>query len=165
MKPNRVPAIYTRVCCDSLAASGADSLQTQELTMRRYQRYLNEHGPEPRVFHEETGAGHDLDRPALGRLVQAIERGEISSLLVTRIRHLTPSLPDFLAFHALLKRHGVTLMSKAECLDTGTPLGRAMLQLLSAFEDGQGSPPAAGRAATPSQQSPPTRSLPLGSAG
>ena len=126
-------AIYARVSSDLQMQTEEGSLETQEATLRKAADLYNGAAAEVRVFREEGRSGKDLDRPALALLLQAIARGEISCVMVTRIDRLSRSLMDFLRLSDLFKEHGVEFRSLKESFDTSTAMGKAMLSLLLVF--------------------------------
>ena len=80
------------------------------------------------------GAG-TLKRPAVQKLLAAIERGEISALYISKLDRLCRNLADLLGIVKLCERHGVALVSASEHIDTGSPAGRMMLSMLGAFAE------------------------------
>ena len=78
-------------------------------------------------------SGATLERPALKRLLQATERGQVDAVVVYRIDRLSRSQMDFLRLVELLEERGVAIVSVTESFDTKTPMGRMTLSLLMTF--------------------------------
>jgi site-specific DNA recombinase len=85
------------------------------------------------VFVDDGFSGSTMDRPAMQRLVALIDRREIEAVFVVKLDRLSRSLRDMLELVELCDRTGTRLVSASESLDTGTAMGRAMLQIVSVF--------------------------------
>lgn len=78
--------------------------------------------------------GSNIDRPAMTRLIADIQRGEISHVIVYKLDRLSRSQKDTLyLIEDVFNPAGVTFISMNENMDTSTPIGRAMLGIMSAF--------------------------------
>ncbi len=78
--------------------------------------------------------GSNIERPAMLRLMEDIRRGEISHVLVYKLDRLSRSQKDTLyLIEDVFNPAGVTFISMNENMDTSTPIGRAMLGIMSAF--------------------------------
>ncbi|MCK6530787.1 recombinase family protein, partial [Myxococcota bacterium] len=128
-------ALYTRVSTDLQAMADEGSLQTQEARLRAA---VTARGPGHEVvavFKEEGASGKNLDRPALRKLLAAVEAGMVDLTMVTRLDRLSRSLLDFFELHKLFERKGVQFYSLNESFDTSTAVGRAMLKLVLVFAE------------------------------
>jgi len=76
-----------------------------------------------------------MNRPDLARLLADVRAGKIRALYVTKLDRLTRRLTDLLEIVKILERHGCALISASETVDTSTPAGRMMLQLLGVFAE------------------------------
>lgn len=72
-------------------------------------------------------------RPVLASLIQRLRPGD--SLVVYRVDRLSRSLVDLLELLRLLEARGATFQSLTEPIETGTPTGRLLLQLLGALAE------------------------------
>lgn len=79
---------------------------------------------------EEQASGRKA-RPALASLLERLTPGDV--VTVWKIDRLTRSAPDFYRVAAEIAERGASLRSLTEAIDTGTPIGRAMLGLLAVF--------------------------------
>jgi DNA invertase Pin-like site-specific DNA recombinase len=82
---------------------------------------------------EETASGADRTRPALGRLLRRIRRGD--TLVVARLDRLARSLAHLLAVLATLQARGAVFRSLADPIDTSGPSGTLVLQILGAVAE------------------------------
>ena len=70
-----------------------------------------------------------LNRPGLTRVRRAVAEGEADAVLVWRLDRIARSVVDF----GTLLDEGVSVASATEPLDTTTPMGRAMAEILQVF--------------------------------
>jgi DNA invertase Pin-like site-specific DNA recombinase len=89
-------------------------------------------------FFEDTGIsgakGRD-QRPGLDRLLKAVARREVDMVAAWSVDRLGRSLIDLLDFLRELHAKGVDLFLHQQGLDTSTPSGRAMFQMLGVFAE------------------------------
>jgi DNA invertase Pin-like site-specific DNA recombinase len=82
---------------------------------------------------EETASGADRSRPVLAALLHRIRRGE--TLVVVKLNRLARSLEHLLEVVRTLEAGGAYLRVLGDPIDTATPQGRFMLQMLGAVAD------------------------------
>jgi DNA invertase Pin-like site-specific DNA recombinase len=119
-------AIYTRVStCDQ-------NPETQALDLRRL---AEQRGFE--IVHEYTDriSGAKAKRPALDAMLVAAHRREFDTVLVWAADRLARSVRHFLEVLDTLNHLGVEFVSFRENLDTGGPLGRAVVVIVSAVAE------------------------------
>jgi site-specific DNA recombinase len=80
-------------------------------------------------------SGKSLNRQGLQHVLRLVESGAIQAIIVTKLDRLTRRLTDLLSLLDLFKRHGVTLISINESLDTETPIGRLMVNLIGSINE------------------------------
>ncbi|MBQ5746337.1 MAG: recombinase family protein, partial [Clostridia bacterium] len=92
-------------------------------------------GYESYEFYIDPGySGSNLDRPAMTALIRDIVDGLISTVAVYKLDRLSRSQKDTLYFiEDIVNKNGVDFVSLTENMDTSTPIGRAMLGIISAF--------------------------------
>ncbi|MFC3323731.1 recombinase family protein [Mesorhizobium cantuariense] len=90
-------------------------------------------GVEPKNLFEEKRSGLDTGRPELKACLRALRRGD--TLIITRIDRLARSATDLLNIVKGLEKDGVALRVLDQQIDTSTPAGRAMLQMLAVFAE------------------------------
>lgn len=94
-------------------------------------RALKEAGAE-RVFTEHASGGR-WDRPELHRMLDQLRPGDV--LVVWKLDRLSRSLKDLLHLMELVEGKGAGFRSLTEAIDTTTPAGRMMMQLVGAFAE------------------------------
>jgi DNA invertase Pin-like site-specific DNA recombinase len=77
--------------------------------------------------------GGNLDRPALQRLITDMEAGRVDCVMVYKIDRLSRSLLDFARLMDVFERHGVSLVSVTQPLNTTVSMGRLTLNILLSF--------------------------------
>lgn len=85
-----------------------------------------------RIFQDED-TGARWDRPELQRLLDQLRPGDV--LLVWKLDRLTRSLKDLLHLMDRLRAQDVGFRSLTEAVDTTTPAGRMMMQMVGAFAE------------------------------
>jgi DNA invertase Pin-like site-specific DNA recombinase len=90
-------------------------------------------GVEPSNIFEEKRSGLDSGRPELKACLRALRKGDV--LTITRIDRLARSATDLLNIVRDLGKRGAELKVLDQSIDTGTPAGRAMLQMLAVFAE------------------------------
>jgi DNA invertase Pin-like site-specific DNA recombinase len=83
--------------------------------------------------HLEYASGGRWDRPCLQNVIRHIKSGDV--LVVWKLDRLTRSLSDLLQIIKRLEEAGAGFRSLTEAIDTTTPAGRMMLQMLGAFAE------------------------------
>lgn len=78
-------------------------------------------------------SGGNMKRPALKRLMEDIQRGEIDVVVVYKIDRLSRSLLDFSELQAFLDQHQVSFVAVTQDINTSTSAGRMMLNILMSF--------------------------------
>ena len=82
-----------------------------------------------------SGAKGRDKRPGFDRLMMAVARREIDMVAAWSVDRLGRSLTDLLTFLTDLHAKGVDLFLHQQGLDTSTPSGRAMFQMLGVFAE------------------------------
>ena len=82
----------------------------------------------------DAGKGRD-QRPAFNDLLKAIAKREIDMIAAWSVDRLGRSLRDLVSFLGDLQVKGVDLFLVQQGLDTSTPSGRAMFQMLGVFAE------------------------------
>jgi DNA invertase Pin-like site-specific DNA recombinase len=82
-----------------------------------------------------SGAKGRKDRPALDALLKAVARREVDMVAAWSGDRLGRSLTDLLDFLRELHAKGVDLFLHQQGLDTSSPSGRAMFQMMGVFAE------------------------------
>src|ERR1017187_9112185 len=69
-----------------------------------------------------------LDRPGMERLLALVEARKLDTVIIAKLDRLTRSVKDLASLLELFTRRGVSLVSVAESLDTGTAAGRLVIR-------------------------------------
>jgi DNA invertase Pin-like site-specific DNA recombinase len=92
---------------------------------------LNAAGCE-RIYREKASGGR-WDRPELHRLLDQLRKGDV--LVVWKLDRLSRSLRDVLTIMERLGEGKAGFRSLTEAIDTTTPAGRMMMQMVGAFAE------------------------------
>ncbi|WP_117140719.1 recombinase family protein [Pseudomonas amygdali] len=85
-----------------------------------------------RIFEEKASAGR-WDRPELHRLIDQLRPGDV--LVVWKLDRLSRSLKDLLTLLEKVQGAGAGFRSLTEAIDTTTPAGRMMMQIVGSFAE------------------------------
>ena len=119
-------AIYTR---QSLEKKDSISLESQA----NFCLKLINDGEEYKIYSDSGYSGKNTDRPALQELLKDIRNGTISKVIVYKLDRISRSVLDFNRLLELFKEYNVEFNSYSENLDTSSPMGRAMINIISTF--------------------------------
>ena len=85
------------------------------------------------IFKDDGQSGATAKRPALLRCLKKLEHGD--TLIVWKLDRLGRSLRDLITMLDDLKQRGVKFRSLTEAIDTDTPTGRAMWQMIGVLAE------------------------------
>src|ERR1700761_1254168 len=112
--------------------------QTTDNQRRELEAVAERHNWRVVEFFEDAGIsgakGRDK-RPGLDRLLKAVARRDIDMVAAWSVDRLGRSLIDLLDFLCELHAKGVDLFLHQQGLDTSTPAGKAMFQMLGVFAE------------------------------
>ena len=127
-RPKRV-ALYARVSTDG------QSVENQLRDLREVAERHGWHMVGEFTDRGISGARGRDQRPAFRRLWDAVTRREIDMVAAWSVDRLGRSLQDLVGFLSELQAKGVDLFLHRQGLDTSTPAGRAMYQMLGVFSE------------------------------
>lgn len=131
MPDPRTAAGYIRVSSEEQAQHGI-SCDAQRSILEAWAT-MTQAGP-IRIYEDAGFSGKNTARPALQRLLADVRAGAVSVVVVYKLDRLSRSLRDTLAIiEDDLQPRGVSLVSTTESIDTATPAGRMMLNMLASF--------------------------------
>ena len=84
------------------------------------------------IFREKVSSGR-WDRPELNRLFAQLRKGDV--LVVWKLDRLSRSLRDVLMLMERIRERKAGFRSLTEAIDTTTPAGRMMMQMVGAFAE------------------------------
>lgn len=114
-------AIYVRV---STKAQGTES---QEPDLERWARSQDA----PVVWYRDKKTGKTMDRPAMNKLLDAVQVGKVSTVVVWRLDRLGRTAKGLTALFDDLRERKINLVSLKDGLDLSTPAGRLMANVLA----------------------------------
>lgn len=110
---------------------GYARVSTDEQDTAAQRRALQNAGCE-KIF-EERASGGRWDRPQLHKLLEQLRGGDV--LVVWKLDRLSRSLKDLLHLMEKIQDTGAGFRSLTEAVDTTTPAGRMMMQMVGAFAE------------------------------
>ena len=84
------------------------------------------------IIVEPGESAKSLNRPGMERLLALVDCGKVEAVIVAKLDRLTRSVKDLCMLLERFERRGVTLISVAESLDTGSAAGRLVLNIMTA---------------------------------
>ena len=128
-------AIYTRKSTEEGLEQEFNSLMAQREAAEAYIASQRSQGwsSVPDVYDDGGFSGGNMERPALRRLLDDIERGRIDCVVVYKVDRLSRSLLDFARIIGVFDSRGVSFVSVTQQFNTTAPLGRLTLNILLSF--------------------------------
>ena len=123
--------LYARVSTEEQAKEGY-SVEAQEKVLRAYCVVKNYQNIE---FYADAGySAKNINRPGIQKVLERIKQGGVEALLVWRLDRLSRSLKDTLhMLEDIIMPAGTQIISTSENIETATPAGRLMLNILASF--------------------------------
>ena len=133
-------AIYTRKSTEEGLDQEFNSLDAQREAAEAFIQSQRREGwiALPELYADGGFTGANMDRPALGRLFQAIEAGELDCVVVYKVDRLSRSLLDFTRMLSVFEKHQVSFVAVTQQFNTSTSLGRLTLNILLSFAQFEG---------------------------
>ncbi len=110
---------------------GYARVSTQEQDTQAQINALKETGCE--LIFQEKASGGRWDRPELHRLLGQLRKDDV--VVVWKLDRLSRSLKDLLLTLEKIEEAGAAFRSLTEAIDTGTPAGRMMMQIVGSFAE------------------------------
>jgi len=126
-----VIALYARVSTDAQKEEGysIDAQNNSMVSLCAAKNFSNHE-----LYTDAGFTGADMNRPELKRLISNIKNKKVSRVIVYKLDRLSRNLRDTMyLIEDVFVANNVDFVSLTENLDTSTPLGRAMIAILSAF--------------------------------
>ena len=126
-------ALYCRVSTEEQAQQGV-SLDEQQERLRSYCRAMA--WKEDTVLYIDDGySAKNTNRPQLTELLHAVQKKEVSKIMVTKLDRMSRKLLDLLTLIEMFQEHDASFISVGEAFDTTTAPGRLTLQVLGAVAE------------------------------
>ena len=127
-----VIAIYSR---KSKFTGKGESIGNQIELCKEYVRntFGEGYGDRCVVFEDEGFSGGNLNRPDFQRMMEAVRSRKFRAIVVYRLDRISRNISDFSGLIDELTKLDVSFVSIREQFDTSTPMGRAMMYIISVF--------------------------------
>lgn len=121
-------AIYVRKSKDT---DTGDSIENQiQLCKNQLQFYgIKEY----EIYEDYAQSGGTMDRPEFKKMISEIKKGNYTHLICYKLDRIARSVVGFSSLFEDLNSYDVAFISVKEQFDTSTPMGRAMMYMLSVF--------------------------------
>jgi site-specific DNA recombinase len=128
-------AIYTRKSTEEGLDQEFNSLDAQREAAEAFIQSQRREGwiTLPELYDDGGFTGANMDRPALTRLLRAVEAGELDCVVVYKVDRLSRSLLDFTRMLSVFEKHKVSFVAVTQQFNTSTSLGRLTLNILLSF--------------------------------
>ena len=125
-------AIYSR---KSKFTGKGESIGNQVELCKEYVRNMfgEEYVDRCVVFEDEGFSGGNLQRPDFKRMMEEVRKHKFKAIVVYRLDRISRNISDFTGLIDELTKLDVSFVSIKEQFDTGTPMGRAMMFIISVF--------------------------------
>ena len=131
-KNDEMIAIYSR---KSKFTGKGESIGNQIELCREYVRNMFGEAYAERcvVFEDEGFSGGNLKRPDFQRMLSDVRSHKFKAIVVYRLDRISRNISDFTSLIDELTKLDVSFISIREQFDTSTPMGRAMMFIISVF--------------------------------
>jgi site-specific DNA recombinase len=128
-------AIYTRKSTEEGLEQEFNSLDAQREAAEAFILSQRREGwiALPDLYDDGGFTGANMDRPALTRLLRAVEAGELDCVVVYKVDRLSRSLLDFTRMLSVFEKQQVSFVAVTQQFNTSTSLGRLTLNILLSF--------------------------------
>jgi len=98
------------------------------------EKFCKERGYDLKIYEDQAESGASTDRPAFQKMLSEIDGANI--VVITKIDRMARSLIDLLNTIKLLEKKGIGFISlQDQGIDTTSPNGKLLLQILGAFAE------------------------------
>jgi site-specific DNA recombinase len=128
-------AIYTRKSTEEGLEQDFSSLDAQREAAEAFIQSQRREGwvTLPERYDDGGFTGANMDRPALQRLLTAVDAGEVDCVVVYKVDRLSRSLLDFTRILSQFEKRLVSFVAVTQQFNTSTSLGRLTLNILLSF--------------------------------
>src|SRR5580692_11594753 len=128
-------AIYTRKSTEEGLEQEFNSLDAQREAAEAFIQSQRREGwiVLPELYDDGGFTGANMDRPALARLLHAVEAGDLDCVVVYKVDRLSRSLLDLTRMLSVFEKNNVSFVAVTQQFNTSTSLGRLPLNILLSF--------------------------------
>lgn len=128
-------AIYTRKSTEEGLQQEFNSLDAQREAAEAFVVSQKQEGWQVVADHFDDGGytGGNMDRPALKRLLAAVQNRSVDCVVVYKVDRLSRSLMDFARIIEVFDQNGASFVSVTQQFNTTTSIGRLTLNILLSF--------------------------------
>jgi site-specific DNA recombinase len=128
-------AIYTRKSTEEGLDQEFNSLDAQREAGEAFIQSQRREGwiALPELYDDGGFTGANMERPALKRLLRAVEQREVDCVVVYKVDRLSRSLLDFTRMLSVFEKHNVSFVAVTQQFNTSTSFGRLTLNILLSF--------------------------------
>ncbi|MGB9459109.1 MAG: recombinase family protein [Bryobacteraceae bacterium] len=128
-------AIYTRKSTEEGLDQDFNTLDAQREAAEAFIQSQRREGwiVLPERYDDGGFTGANMERPALQRLLAAVEAGELDCVVVYKVDRLSRSLLDFTSILSRFEKCNVSFVAVTQQFNTSTSLGRLTLNILLSF--------------------------------
>ena len=119
-------AIYARVSTDE---------QTTDNQVIKLKQVAERNGWEVQAIYADTISGAKSKRPELDKLMKSVMRKEVDMVMVWSVDRLGRSLQHLTTLLSDIESKGINLYLHQQNIDTSTPSGKMLFQLLGVFAE------------------------------
>ena len=119
-------AIYARVSTDE---------QTTDNQVIKLKQVAERNGWEVQAIYADTISGAKSKRPELDKLMKSVMRKEVDMVMVWSVDRLGRSLQHLTTLLSDIESKGIDLYLHQQNIDTSTPSGKMLFQLLGVFAE------------------------------
>jgi site-specific DNA recombinase len=126
-------AIYSRIStAEQIERTEYDSMQSH---MDRCKHYIQaqDNWELVKTYEDPAESGDKFNRPKLQEMLSDVREGKIDVIVTIRLDRISRSVRDFHEILKLLEENGVSLVSVTQGIDTSTPAGRLLRNILIDF--------------------------------
>lgn len=120
--------IYSRQSLDK-----KDSISIESQIEHCRGQILPNNTEEVKVIQDKGYSGKNTRRPGFEEMMEYINKGVVSQVVVYKLDRISRSLLDFAEMMNTFNKHNVDFISATEKFDTSTPTGRAMISIIMVF--------------------------------
>lgn len=134
MPPQKIQAHTVACYCRVSTESQIENYSIDE-QRERLEAFCKAHGwTNPKMYIDPGFSGGSLNRPALNKLIDDVKAQRINTVVVYKLDRLSRSQKDTLyLIEDVFGKNKTDFISVCENFDTSTPLGKAMIGIISVF--------------------------------